>query len=144
MKTKSITPLTASLLFLGVTQFLIPASFATAADTNPISSTNTNANLNTTNTNTNTSTNADTEAEANANANEDSEASPQYEAASLASPWSEKALRPSVDASLYQGVLDKRSLLQLIDAGDHLFNARFTSLDGVGRPMATQAIIPTL
>ncbi len=43
----------------------------------------------------------------------------------------------------YTGRLERDKLLELIAAGDHLFNARFTTLDGVGRPMATQAIIPT-
>ena len=40
--------------------------------------------------------------------------------------------------------LDKRNLQRLIEHGELLFDARFTTLDGAGRPMATQAIIPTI
>ena len=58
-------------------------------------------------------------------------------------PWSEKAIPQPVNISDYQGTLNKEQLLSLIDAGNTLFSARFTSEDGVGRPMATQAIIPT-
>ncbi len=58
-------------------------------------------------------------------------------------PWSEKAIPQPVNISDYQGTLNKQQLLSLIDAGNTLFSARFTSEDGVGRPMATQAIIPT-
>lgn len=62
---------------------------------------------------------------------------------SVTLPWSEKALTQSVRSSDYQGRLERDKLMELIAAGDHLFNARFTTRDGVGRPMATQAIIPT-
>ncbi len=58
-------------------------------------------------------------------------------------PWSEKAIKNSVNASDYQGTLERNQLLELIEAGNQLFSARFTTDDGVGRPMATQAIIPT-
>ena len=58
-------------------------------------------------------------------------------------PWTEKVLTRPVDQERYTGSLDRDRLLELIAAGDHLFNARFTSLDGVGRPQATQAIVPT-
>lgn len=58
-------------------------------------------------------------------------------------PWSEKAIAKSVDLNEYRGTLDKAKLLSLIEAGNQLFSARFTTEDGVGRPMATQAIIPT-
>lgn len=58
-------------------------------------------------------------------------------------PWSEHALPAPVDSRDYSGKLDYQQLQQLIQAGSVLFNARFTSLDGVGRPMATQAIIPS-
>ncbi len=57
--------------------------------------------------------------------------------------WSEKALPEAVHDSDYSGRLERDKLLELIAAGERLFNARFTTLDGVGRPMATQAIIPT-
>jgi len=60
-----------------------------------------------------------------------------------AEPWSEKAIVKPVNILDYPGTLDQERLLSLISAGDDLFNARFTSEDGVGRPLATQAIIPT-
>ena len=41
------------------------------------------------------------------------------------------------------GRLDQATLNTLIQYGEHLFNARFTRPDGAGRPLATQAIIPT-
>ena len=63
--------------------------------------------------------------------------------AAQAVPWSEKALPEAVQSSDYTGRLEHDKLMELIAAGDHLFNARFTTLDGVGRPMATQSIIPT-
>lgn len=58
-------------------------------------------------------------------------------------PWSETAMPAPLHGSQYVGTLDKKSLLGLIEHGEHLFDARFTTLDGAGRPMATQAIIPT-
>jgi len=59
-------------------------------------------------------------------------------------PWSEVAKPALADAKHLQGNLDAIALQQLIDHGEVLFDARFTILDGAGRPMATQAIIPTL
>ena len=44
----------------------------------------------------------------------------------------------------YRGRLDAQALKALRDSGEQLFSARFTRLDGAGRPMATQAIIPTV
>jgi len=58
-------------------------------------------------------------------------------------PWSEHALPAPVDIKNYEGLLDPAQLQALIASGNVLFNARFTTPDGVGRPMATQAIIPT-
>ena len=58
-------------------------------------------------------------------------------------PWSEHALPEPVDIDNYQGILHQAQLHELIESGSILFNARFTTPDGVGRPMATQAIIPT-
>lgn len=66
--------------------------------------------------------------------------SPTLSAAEL---WSEQAIISPVKQEDYAGTLDKAQLMSLIDAGSRLFSARFTTLDGVGRPMATQAIIPT-
>ena len=59
-------------------------------------------------------------------------------------PWAEKAIRDHVDFSTLEGSLSADQLKQLVDEGKHLFTARFTTADGLGRPMATQAIIPTL
>ena len=43
----------------------------------------------------------------------------------------------------YTGRLDAERLNLLVEAGEKLFTGRFNSDDGVGRPMSTQAIIPT-
>lgn len=60
-----------------------------------------------------------------------------------ADPWSEKAIPAPVDLANFEGTLNQQQLESLIEAGRVLFSARFTTEDGVGRPMATQAIIPT-
>jgi mono/diheme cytochrome c family protein len=57
--------------------------------------------------------------------------------------WSEKMIREHIDFSKLEGVLSADQLKALVAAGLHLFTARFTTEDGLGRPMATQAIIPT-
>lgn len=57
-------------------------------------------------------------------------------------PWSERAVPPVPDL-VTSGTLSKAELDALIDYGEVLFGARFTTLDGAGRKMATQAIIPT-
>ena len=61
---------------------------------------------------------------------------------STADPLSEKSV-PSMPILSLAGKLDEQGLKKLIAYGEQLFVARFTSRDGVGRPMATQAIIPT-
>lgn len=55
------------------------------------------------------------------------------------SPWSERLLdeRLQFDAAQH---LDAQAL---VDRGRILFVGKFTSLDGAGRPLATQAIVPT-
>jgi len=58
-------------------------------------------------------------------------------------PWSDKALAEPTDASQLSGKLGKDELEKLIAKGQSLFSAAYTIEDGVGRPMATQAIIPT-
>lgn len=58
-------------------------------------------------------------------------------------PWIEKSHKTPVDQARYSGALDAADLTELIDHGERLFKAKFTLLDGAGRPMATQAIIPT-
>lgn len=58
--------------------------------------------------------------------------------------WSERVLRDHIDFSKLEGTLSSDQLATLIEQGRKLFTDRFTTLDGAGRPMATQAIIPTL
>lgn len=58
--------------------------------------------------------------------------------------WSERAIREHVEFSDLQGTLSGDQLQALIATGRHLFTARFTTEDGLGRPLATQASIPTL
>ncbi len=58
-------------------------------------------------------------------------------------PWTTQAITQHVNKNHYKGNLDQSSLLALIEAGEQLFAAKFNSADGVGRPMSTQAIIPT-
>jgi len=70
-------------------------------------------------------------------------ASPWSVQAEEAPPWSERAVKVHVDQSELRGVLSLGDLSSLIEKGRALFEARFTSLDGAGRPHATQAIIPT-
>lgn len=60
-----------------------------------------------------------------------------------ATPWTEQAITQHIDQSSIAEQPNKQQLRALIKAGEQLFNARFTTLDGVGRPMSTQAIIPT-
>lgn len=58
-------------------------------------------------------------------------------------PWAETAIKSHIDRSSFTGPLDRQTLEQLTAAGQALFTAPFTVMDGAGRPMATQAIIPT-
>ena len=71
-----------------------------------------------------------------------------------APPWSERAVPAHVDlvaltgaderdGARAHGALDDAALAALVGAGERLFTARFTGADGVGRPLATQAILPT-
>ncbi|MEZ5789791.1 MAG: di-heme oxidoredictase family protein [Nitratireductor sp.] len=57
-------------------------------------------------------------------------------------PWAERAITRHVDQATLGGKLTQKQLDDLADAGEKLFSARFTLADGVGRPMATQAITP--
>ncbi|WP_282608977.1 di-heme oxidoredictase family protein [Pelagibius sp. Alg239-R121] len=59
-----------------------------------------------------------------------------------APPWREQA-RQQVERTAYSGRLTGQTLAELIGKGEMLFTGKLSSLDGVGRPMATQAIIPT-
>ena len=58
-------------------------------------------------------------------------------------PSQESAVTVAVDQSQLTGLLSKADLDELIEAGGKLFDARFTVNDGAGRPLATQAVIPT-
>lgn len=58
-------------------------------------------------------------------------------------PWNPSAIQQHVEQKDYAGVLNAQQLAELVEHGNTLFSARFTSADGVGRPMSTQAIIPT-
>lgn len=57
--------------------------------------------------------------------------------------WSEKAIRERLDQSAISGTIGSEALEALALKGRDLFEARFTVLDGAGRPNATQAIVPT-
>ncbi len=57
--------------------------------------------------------------------------------------WADKAITNHVEIDQFSGTLNKQQMDKLIHAGESLFTASFTINDGVGRPMATQAIIPT-
>lgn len=57
-----------------------------------------------------------------------------------AAPGDENAIPAHFKSHL--SVIDK-PLTAIIDQGQMLFNARFTSVDGAGRPAATQASVPT-
>ncbi|MFH1517478.1 MAG: di-heme oxidoredictase family protein, partial [Pseudomonadota bacterium] len=58
-------------------------------------------------------------------------------------PWAERTQALGAIADMPAGVLSKDDLETLITTGEALFGAHFTTLDGVGRPQATQAIDPT-
>lgn len=58
-------------------------------------------------------------------------------------PWAERTEALGAIADMPAGVLSKDDLKTLITTGEALFGANFTTLDGVGRPQATQAIDPT-
>lgn len=64
-------------------------------------------------------------------------------AAHAEEPWAERVIGAHIDQSTLSGTLDAEALEALRDAGERLFVGRFTETDGVGRPMATQAIVPT-
>lgn len=62
-------------------------------------------------------------------------------------PWAESVLirlgEPALVTNTPDGRLEDNDLSQLIKHGEALFSAHFTTLDGLGRPYATQAIVPT-
>ncbi|MGJ8572638.1 MAG: di-heme oxidoredictase family protein [Hoeflea sp.] len=58
-------------------------------------------------------------------------------------PWAERTQALGATADMPTGVLSSDGLKKLTETGKALFEASFTTLDGVGRPEATQAIDPT-
>ena len=58
-------------------------------------------------------------------------------------PWDTHVLSQPFDAARLDGTLDHTTLSDLVARGETLFTARFEARDGAGRPMATQAIVPT-
>jgi hypothetical protein len=58
-------------------------------------------------------------------------------------PWAERAIASHIDENTIPRNPDKAALQELIDDGARLFSGKFTVKDGEGRPMATQAIVPT-
>lgn len=59
-------------------------------------------------------------------------------------PWDERTTALGEAGKSVEGRLDKTALDKLRNIGETLFVSRFTNLDGLGRPLATQAIVPTL
>lgn len=57
-------------------------------------------------------------------------------------PWDERTIRDHLRFEDFAGKTGNRHET-LIDRGRELFSAKFTDLDGAGRPMATQAILAT-
>jgi len=64
-------------------------------------------------------------------------------APALSADFSERTPAIGKQDNLPKGKLDGEALDQLTEIGEQLFRAKFTGDDGVGRPAATQAIIPT-
>lgn len=58
-------------------------------------------------------------------------------------PADPSGITVEVDQALLRGDLPQADLKDLIEAGRLLFDTKFTSTDGAGRPLATQATIPT-
>lgn len=65
-------------------------------------------------------------------------------AALAGNAWDENSQNLGKAGEEVHGYLDKSALDNLRDIGGKLFKEGFTVLDGVGRPKATQAIVPTL
>ncbi|MCQ2003497.1 di-heme oxidoredictase family protein [Rhizobium sp. NRK18] len=63
--------------------------------------------------------------------------------AMAAEPWEERTAALGTAGAEVSGTLDAAQLKALSDIGEKLFEARYTTLDGSGRPLATQAIVPT-
>ena len=64
--------------------------------------------------------------------------------AALAASWDERIFPPGSHLDFDQiAAAGPSALPALIERGRELFKAKFTAVDGAGRPKATQAIIPT-
>ena len=57
--------------------------------------------------------------------------------------WDETTAALSQPAEMPEGWQFEDDLFALLDLGEALFEAKFTALDGAGRPNATQAALPT-
>ncbi len=60
-----------------------------------------------------------------------------------ADPWAETTNALGAAGNEVVGKLTAQELETLVSIGRELFTAKFTDLDGAGRPTATQAIVPT-
>lgn len=58
-------------------------------------------------------------------------------------PWAEKTFAIGAIEETPTGLLSESELKKLTEIGEALFLAKFKKADGAGRPMATQAILPT-
>lgn len=58
-------------------------------------------------------------------------------------PWAERTEALGKIKELPSGFLGRAELDELVKTGEDLFSAKFTKQDGVGRPNATAAILPT-
>lgn len=58
-------------------------------------------------------------------------------------PWAERTHAIGSIKEMPQGFLGRAELDELVQTGEDLFSAKFTTQDGVGRPNATAAILPT-
>jgi cytochrome c553 len=58
-------------------------------------------------------------------------------------PWAERVVRNNLSFEDISGRISGARLDELIEHGERLFTGKFTATDGAGRPMATQAILPT-
>ncbi len=58
-------------------------------------------------------------------------------------PWAEAVIARGLQQKAPSGTLDRGTLETLRQRGETLFTGHFTGADGVGRPFATQAIVPT-
>jgi cytochrome c peroxidase len=60
-----------------------------------------------------------------------------------ATPWEERTEAIGSIKKMPRGFLGRAELDRLVKTGEDLFAAKFTTQDGVGRPKATAAILPT-